>query len=339
MNLINAPSAGWSNGLQLSAYFRTSTIRFGFAIFSLFSVLAVSQVAAGTRIIAQSNFGEFTIELYDEEMPTAVSHFLANLEAGNYRFSMIHAASATVVAGGLYFYESCSEGPLPNVPITPLPIEPPTRTNDTRTIALVPNSSDPSTLSGQWVINLGNNDSAFEPALKPVVFGEVVDGFNAVDSIADLWRVPMDISPSVPTVNYDGFPFVECGVFNRDNVVRVNMQVEASETPDPGGESSENVFDPATGMLSISVDAGTAGFLRLSLLLQTSAPLPILQVQPETVMVLSESSQDVAKFDALTGELTIPTLRINGEVAYRNLLFSLTDAENLFFTLLSADLP
>ena len=47
----------------------------------------------------------------------------------------------------------------------------------------------------------------------------------------------------------------------------------------------------------------------------------------------------MATFDAATGNLTIPELVVDGQVAYTNLVFQLTDSENLFFTLQSFSAP
>lgn len=295
--------------------------------------LLAASAQAGTRVLVQSNLGEFTLELYDDEVPATVAQFLANLEAGTYQFTMLHFASPTLLAGGLFFYNSCGAGPVLAPAIAPAPVESGQRQNTTRTIAMVPTTEDPGAIGGQWVINLGNNDSLYEPALRPIVFGEIVEGFSTADSIADLWRVPMNISPSVPTINYFGIDVVECGLFNSENVVKVAMQVQ------PPGDDAANSFAPESGLLTIKVNAGAAGLLEVSLQLQTAEPIPVLQVQPETVTPLQEAVDGMAQFDDGTGELLIPELIVAGEIAYRNLTFRLTDAENLFFTLVSAETP
>lgn len=287
-------------------------------------------VTAGTLVKVESTIGEFTLELFDDEAPAAVAQFLANIEAGTYQFTMVHFASPTLFAGGVYFYNSCSQGPVeaPSIPTAPSPGT--TRANTTGTIAMVPVTGATGTLGGQWVINLGNNDGLYSPATRPVVFGEIVAGLDIADRISTLWRVSMNISPAVPTVNYDGIEVIQCGFFNRDNIVRARMEV----LPDP---VAVNSFDNATGLLNISVDAGDAGLLSLSLLLQTLTPTAIVEVQPETVSVLTEAVDGMATFNSANNELYIPELFVDGQVAYRNLIFSLTDAENLIFTLLSAE--
>lgn len=285
---------------------------------------------AGTKVKVESTIGEFTVELFDDEASAAVAQFLANIEAGTYQFTMIHFASPTLFAGGLYFYNSCSPGPVDAPSIPPVPSPGSARPNTTGTIAMVPLTEATGTLGGQWVINLGNNEGLYSPDTRPVVIGEIVSGLNIADQISRLWRVPMNISPAVPTVNYEGIEVVQCGFFNRDNVVRVRMEVLPEAI-------AVNTFDSASGLLNIKVNAGESGLLSLSMQLQTMAPTAIVQVQPETVSVLTEAVDGMASFDSSNNELRIPELVVDGQLAYRNLVFSLTDAANLMFTLLSAE--
>ncbi len=294
-----------------------------------------SIVQADTIVNVQSNLGNFTLELYEDMAPNAVSHFLANIEARTYQFSMVHEVSNSHITGGLYFYESCSEGPVITPPIPFGEAEQSTLQNTPRTIALVRNPLNPAELSGQWVINLNDNEELYGPD-APVVFGKVTDGFTTVENIADAWRVSMDVSLSVPTVNYEGNLVVSCDIFNRDNVVKVAMQIESV---DPPAEEVVNVFNNSSNTLDIKVDASSEGLLGLSLLLQSTEPEVIVQAQPETVVSLPEAIEGMATFNAETGHLTIPELSVDGTVQYTNLVFLLTDPDNLFFTLQSFNTP
>ena len=299
--------------------------------------LASGSALAGTKVRVQSNLGAYTLELYDQQAPATVAQFLANIEAGTYHFSMIHAVSNVFFAGGLYFYNTCEQGPVlaPTPPSSPL--ESTGFTNDLGTIAMIPNSSNPSTLSGQWIINLANNEGVFESSLTPVVFGEVVEGLQIADAVIDLWRVPMDISGSVPTLNYDGIQVVQCGLFTADNVLKVAMEILPDEPPVTAEPA--NVFDNDSSLLNIKVNAGADGLLALSLQLQATEPSIIVQALPETVNSLTAPVEGMATFDAATGNLTIPELVIDGQVAYTNLVFLLTNVESLFFTLQSFSTP
>ena len=50
-----------------------------------------------------------------------------------------------------------------------------------------------------------------------------------------------------------------------------------------------------------------------------------------------KAEEDFATFDESTGQLLIPGLQIGGQIVYRNLLFLLTDAVNLLFSLESLE--
>ncbi|MDA0690148.1 MAG: peptidylprolyl isomerase [Proteobacteria bacterium] len=291
---------------------------------------------ATTIVNVQTNIGSFKLRLFEDKAPATVAQFLAHLEAGNYQFSMIHEALSDYATGGLFTYESCFQGPVPVPALPTIPVEATGLSNTANTIALARDLNDSSAVGGQWVINLNNNENAYNPAVKPVVFGEVIEGFTTLNQLSIAWTVGMNVSLSVPTVNYSGIFFVNCSLFTRDNVIKTAMQVEIIEEPvaDPA-----NVFDESSSTLNIKVDTGSEGLLALSLTLQSTDPSVIVQAQPETVVSLSAPVEGMATFDAATGNLTIPELVVNGQVAYTNLVFQLTDSENLFFALQSFGNP
>ena len=58
-----------------------------------------------------------------------------------------------------------------------------------------------------------------------------------------------------------------------------------------------------------------------------------MQLDLSSVVILTETVDKIADFDAETGLLVLPELVISGKVAFRNLSFILTDAEQLLFRL------
>ena len=294
---------------------------------------------SATIIDVQTNVGSFKVELFEDQAPNSVALFLANLEAGNYHFSMVHEAGNLFVTGGRYFYNSCSEGASPVPSAGNAAVENTGLNNNLGTFALARDPSNPGQVTGQWVINLGNNETLYAPEVRPVVIGEIIEGLPAADSIADLWRVSMDVSPAVPTVNYDGFFSVICGAFTRDNVVLASMVVESIDQGPIGGDNAPNVFDTSSNTLNVQVDAGSAGLLGFALTVQSLEPEVVLQAQSESVVVLSEAVEGIATFNFETAELTLPELVADGAVAFTDVVFRLTDEANLLFTLVSASVP
>ena len=309
-----------------------------------FAFLSISDGAdAATIVEVQTNIGTFSMELFEDKAPETVAFFLANIEARAYQFNMVHEASISAIKTGRYDFDSCFAGASPRTPTSSIPVEDTGLAITTRSVAMVRNREDPNSVDGEWQVNLGNNEAQYNATNRPVVFGEVIEGFAVVDSIADLWRVSMDISPLVPTINYEGNLAVNCNIFTADNVVKFAPSIVSVDPPSDGGSpgdvSAINAFDAASGLLNISVDAGASGLLNLSLRLESSEPVVIVQVQPETVTAISEPVEGMSTFDATTNNLTIPSITINGQVAFSNVLFRLTDAEKLLFTLLSANTP
>ena len=288
---------------------------------------------AGTIIDVQWVLGTFRLELYDDLAPATVARFVDSVEAGSYQFSMIHFASATFYNGGLLSYPSCGLGPQPVSPaISPIALEATGLDNDPGTLAMVRDRNNPNMVTGEWILNFGYNSSIFRSpdfgAPEPVVIGKIIEGYVYADAVLDRWKVAMSgASPSVPTIGYDNILSVECPFFTPDNTIRVAMEVVPPA----------NSFNTTTGILSVKADAGQAGLLSVSFSLVQSSPSVIIQAMPDTLTELSETVPSIASYDVSSNTLTIPELFVDGELAYTNLVFSLTDEDQSHFTLQSVD--
>ena len=73
----------------------------------------------------------------------------------------------------------------------------------------------------------------------------------------------------------------------------------------------------------------------LSFSIYSIEPNVVIQALAESVVILEGSVPGIASFNLAIGNLTLPELSANGEVVFRNLVFLLTDAQNLLFTLQS----
>lgn len=289
---------------------------------------ALSPLAhAGSIVTVQTALGNFKIELYDDLAPNTVARFISDIEANKYHFTYMHFASTTYFVGGRFTYPSCSQGPQEVDFGAAQAAEPTGLANNTGTVAMVRDANNPSVLTGEFLINLGSN-TAQSSTTAPIVIGEIVDGYPIADAIADLWRVPIDPSPAVPTINYNGFFTVQCGMFTSDNLVKVVMSVEQSEPV--------NNYVTATQRIGMQVNAGSAGLLSLEFTIAQDSPQVVIQVVPESVTSLSSTVSGMATYDEASETLTIPELGVNGVVTYSNLVLKLSNAELLQFTLQSA---
>lgn len=292
-------------------------------------VACISSAQAATVVNVQTILGDFKIELYEDLAPNTVARFLSDIEAGTYHFSMIHYAANSFFVGGRYVFNSCAQGPEElNFPAS-IAAEETGLANTTGTFAMVRDQSNPQLLTGEYLVNLGNN-TASSPSTAPVVIGKVIEGLGNADRILDQWRVAMSISLSVPTVNYNGIYTVQCGFFTRDNLIQVSMSVESVDQ----GEAVNN-FDSASQRLQVKVDAGSEGLLSLAFTIVETAPEVIIQAIPETVTALTATVDGIASYDPVSETLTLPVLAVDGVATYSNMVFKLTDAAQLQFTLQS----
>ncbi|MEQ8953253.1 MAG: peptidylprolyl isomerase [Gammaproteobacteria bacterium] len=288
-------------------------------------------VFAGSIVRIDTPLGSFRLELYDEQAPNTVANFLAYIESGQYHFTMTDYADASLISGGSYTFDLCSQGAQPISTNPAITAETNSFTNVAGTIAMVREPDNQATVRNRWIINLADNSALGTPATRPVVFGELIEGSNIVAVISNLWRVPMDISPAVPTLNYDGNLTIACGFFTRDNLVLLDFTIE--EVPEPATPAVS--FDESSGLLNVKVDIGEPQYYELSFSIAATTPEVVIQALPNTVFTLPGIVDKIATFDGVTGELYIPELVVGESVAFRDVRFQLTDAINLLFTLQS----
>lgn len=195
------------------------------------------------------------------------------------------------------------------------------------TIAMAKVAGDPDSATSQWFINVADNTSLDSQNGGFTVFGRVLaDGMQVVDAINQLPRVALAASLNeLPVVNFSGS-------VTRENLVLVDMAIVAAEPV-----SASNRFDETTEQLVLKIDAGASGLVQVAFSVESQSPQVIVRALPESVTALDESAEDFATFDEATGQLLIPGLEIGGQIVYRNLVFLLTDAVNLLFSLQSLE--
>jgi len=293
-------------------------------VFLLLPVYAL----AGTVVRVNTSLGEYFIELSDDTTPITVSNFLRYVNEGLYNGTFIHRLEqGFVIQGGwLRFIES----PPTATPIQTFGnIQNEFRASNLRgTIAMAKVPGDPNSANSQWFINLSNNSGLDLVEGGFTVFGRVMgNGMQVIDAIAALQPVELirDTLPTVPLINFSAGPLLS------RHFVNVNMSV-AGRTDGPPA-----VFRPETGRMNIFVDAGELGLLAVEFELISEVPDIKVKIDPAKMFPLENPLTGMPVFDNPTGRLTIPELRVNGVVAYRNVRFMLTDAAQLVFTLEGTD--
>ena len=215
------------------------------------------------------------------------------------------------------------------------PLLPPpaiSRTNSQPSTGVAPSpwprwGGDPNSANSQWFINLQDNPDLNTANGGYTVFGRVLgSGMQVVDRIAALQPVTVisGFDP-FPLINYTG------GSLLNRHLVSLTMTAVGTTSGHPV------VFDGPSARLHARINAGELGLLQAQFALVRETPSLEIKLDSATLFTLEQPVAGMASFDSATGRLTIPELRINGAVAYRNVRFVLTDPQQLLFTLEGAD--
>lgn len=280
---------------------------------------------AGSVVRVTTSVGEFQIELFDEVAPGTVTNFLNYVNSGAYNGTVVHRLEpGFVIQGGWLTFDEIAQ--------TFYDLEPgPAIQNEFSvsnlrgTIAMAKRDGDPNSATSQWFINLGNNSFLNSSNGGFTVFGRVMgSGMQVVDAIAALPAVTVvdGLSP-FPLVNYTG------GQLRNSHLVNVNMS-RVGSTDDPVAN-----FVGATSRLHAMINAGELGLIAGEFSLISDTPNIVIKLV--SLFHLDQAVPDMATFNSSTGRLIIPELRVNGEVAYRNARFLLTDVQQLLFALEGVD--
>jgi peptidyl-prolyl cis-trans isomerase B (cyclophilin B) len=154
--------------------------------------------AANPRVALQTSKGRIVIELYADKAPKTAKNFLDYVKAGFYNGTIFHRVIPGFMIQGGGFTPDLKEKP------TRAPIKNEANNmvqNQRGTIAMA-RTGDPDSASAQFFINLVNNGSLNHTANTQqgwgyTVFGNVVEGMDVVDAIAQVKAAP-GISEAVP---------------------------------------------------------------------------------------------------------------------------------------------
>ena len=291
------------------------------------AMAAARPAEAGTIVNFSTPLGDFSLELFDDVAPGTVANFLNYVNSGRYDSVVVHRSiPGFVIQGGLLSVDE-QQNTVSQIVTDPNILSEFNASNIRGTIAMARLGGQVNSASSQWFINLGDNSTLDSVDGGFTVFGRVLDdGMDVVDAINALFTTTVFFNivgnlADFPLINFSG------GNLTLANLVNVSISVVEDLSNAP------NVFDESTGLLNIQVDAGAAGLAALSLSIISTAPDTVIQVIPESVEPLMSSVDKIATFDDGSGRLVIPELVIAGAVAFRDVVFILSDVEQLQFTL------
>ncbi|MBU2097288.1 MAG: peptidylprolyl isomerase [Gammaproteobacteria bacterium] len=271
--------------------------------------------------------GEFFLELSDDTTPITVNNFLRYVNDDLYDGTFVHRLEpGFVIQGGWLRYTEAPSA------VSMIPnfgnIQNEFRVSNQRgTIAMAKVPGDPNSATSQWFINLGNNSFLDTDNGGFTVFGRVMgNGMQVVDSIAALQRFNLGGGlTTVPLIDFSALPLL-----NR-HMVSLTMSVAGST------DGHAAMFRPENARLRAFVDAGELGLLSVEFDLISENPNIVIKLDPASLFPLEAAVDNMATFNNNSGVLTIPEIQVNGQVAWRNVRFQLTNATGFEFTLTGLD--
>lgn len=148
----------------------------------------------------ETTMGNIVIELNEEKAPKTVKNFLDYVKSGHYDGTIFHRVidGFMIQGGGMdaNMNEKPTQAPIENEADNGLK-------NDVGTIAMA-RTSDPHSATGQFFINVKNNDFLNFSSKTPqgwgyAVFGKVVEGMDVVNKIKGVATGRYGMHADVPT--------------------------------------------------------------------------------------------------------------------------------------------
>lgn len=153
--------------------------------------------AGNTKVLLETSLGNVKVELFTGKSPGTVKNFLAYVGAGFYNGTTFHRViPGFMIQGGGFsadMKEKPTGKPIRNEAVNGLK-------NDRGTIAMA-RTADPDSATGQFFINVVNNDGLNRPMPDGhgyAVFGKVIAGMDVVDRIAGVRTGVRKGMPDVP---------------------------------------------------------------------------------------------------------------------------------------------
>lgn len=156
----------------------------------LFSTLSFAKEAkmsdTHSKVKLTTNLGSIVIQLDDAKAPVSAANFVSYVKAGFYNGTIFHRVMKGFMAQGGGFDTSFNQKPTG----APIKNEADNGLKNKRGTLAMARTSDPNSATAQFFINLVDNDflNHTAPTMQGwgyAVFGEVVEGMEVVDKMAE----------------------------------------------------------------------------------------------------------------------------------------------------------
>lgn len=305
------------------------------------SVLMATTVAsvaeANTLVRVTSTFGDFTLELFDDQTPNTVNNFLGYVDRGDYDMTVVHrSVNDFVIQVGAYNWlgDCVSESPLPGVNCSasfteqqaPV-VNEPVVSNTEGTIAMAKVGGDPNSATSQWFINLGDNSENLDNQNGGfTAFGRVLgEGLSVARAINDLEERNIGGAASeMPVRN------LSSGLPKTENLVLMSAyRVDRFST-------AMHVFEYSSGRLATYVNLGDLGTYSLQFNLVQDTGEIIFALDTTNMVPLEITPEGMADYLPGVQKVAIPSVEVNnnGSVSVlNNVVLRMIDESQLHFVL------
>ena len=218
------------------------------------TLLAAEEVAIGSIVVFETDFGDITVGLFDSTTPQTVANFLNYVEGttvngGQYNPGFFHRYVPGFVLPGGYsnlFLQEDFPGLQGDTLSNPMPVDAPVITepfvsNTVGTIAMAKVSGNPNSATSQFFFNLDDNENLDTQNGGFTAFGRVIDGLDLLlNGTAPL--IPANYTGIIPDGNYASVPVEDfANALDLDNWVSYTVRTVLQG--DYNGDGSVNAAD------------------------------------------------------------------------------------------------
>jgi peptidyl-prolyl cis-trans isomerase B (cyclophilin B) len=163
------------------------------------SAVATKAPAANPRVALDTSKGRIVIEVYADKAPKSARNFLDYVKAGHYNNTIFHRVMPGFMIQGGGFTPDMTEKPTRG----PIQNEADNQVLNQRGTVAMARTGDPNSATAQFFVNLVNNGflnfrSKTAEGWGYTVFGNVVEGMDVVDAIAQVPTATKGMYEAVP---------------------------------------------------------------------------------------------------------------------------------------------
>lgn len=156
------------------------------------SAQEASADSSNPQVVLHTNYGDITIELFEDKAPKSVKNFLQYVDDGFYAGTVFHRVISHFMIQGGGFTQALSQKPTR----APISNEADNKVSNKRGTVAMARTGDPHSATAQFFINVEDNPYLDHKGKESgrtwgyAVFGQVIDGMDVVDEIRNLKTGP-----------------------------------------------------------------------------------------------------------------------------------------------------